>query len=148
MLEIFTILLKAHVHSLFNFKSVLYHFVNTLNPLFNFMLQQELLQILLKSSQLPQILKVFQEISFCQHCQFEQICWWHLARYFCLSAVTEYTTLRSRMSHCDYKAKQWKCLIQLKKPFSQSSLTSTKTKIFVRKHQEFWNDYFVVFSLD
>ncbi|KAJ3659126.1 hypothetical protein Zmor_010832 [Zophobas morio] len=36
----FIILFEAHGHSLFNYKNVLYH---PLNPLFNFMLQQELL---------------------------------------------------------------------------------------------------------
>ena len=44
MLKIITILFKAGVHSLFNFKNILYNpFVNTLDSLFNFMLQQELL---------------------------------------------------------------------------------------------------------
>ena len=44
MLKLFTILFKSHVLALFHiFKNVLGHtFVNTVGPLFNFMLRQEL----------------------------------------------------------------------------------------------------------
>ena len=35
-------------------------------------------QVVSNHQQLPQIVDVFQEISFCRHCQFEQTCWLHL----------------------------------------------------------------------
>ena len=77
MLKMFTILFKAHIHSLFNCKNLLYSFRQY--RLFNFMLQQELLtaeeilskmflnsaQVISNHQQLPEILTVFQEIFLC-----------------------------------------------------------------------------------
>ena len=72
----------------------------------------------------------------------------YLARYSCLQPITEYTYTSFTKSHCDNKTQQWKCLVQQKKLFSQSSLPSTKTQFLYATTKSFENDCFVVLTLD
>ena len=154
MLKMFTILFKAYVHSLFNFKNA-HCSISCCNKNSWLMRKfcQRCLRILLKSSQIiNNFLRYWRSsmrflfVDTASSNKSEPLTMFLellMARYSCLQVVVEYIH-----SSFTITRQQWKCLLQENKPFSQSSLPNAKTKFLCATTKSFENDCFVVLNLD